>query len=300
MDAGRFMRSGRILLLVATIAPKSPRWLMSKARRLDAASALRRIRPGVDIDEQLRSMAAAMRSDPSRASWGEVFHKEWRRPLVIGIGLAIFQQITGINAIIYYADQIFAAGGFVSPASQATLKIWCVGGVNVIATLGAVFFVDRLGRRKLLLFGLAGMAISMVVVGGAFDAMRLATAGLPASPLAGAGGVMLLGLMTFIICFGFSVGPVVWTVINEIFPGHIRGRGVAISTAINWGAAFLVNQGFLSLIDIIGNAFSFWVFALTSGLGWVWVYREIPETRGFSSNKSRNFGQKCPKPAMTG
>ena len=210
------------------------------------------------------------------------FTKSGRRPLLIGVGLAIFQQITGINAIIYYADQIFAAAGFVSPASQASLTTWCIGGVNVVATLVAVMFVDRLGRRKLLLYGLAGMAISMIVVGGAFEVIGPEGPTSPTNPLIGIGGVTLLALMAFIICFGFSVGPVVWTVINEIFPGHIRGRGVAVATAVNWGAAFLVSQGFLSLIDIVGNAVSFWFFAGSCILGWLWVYRSVPETKGLS------------------
>ena len=273
---------GGMLLLVAAIAPESPRWLISHTRPADAGRVLCQIQPDADVDVQLKVMAAAAQADPGRASWAEVFHKKWRRPLLIGVGLAIFQQITGINAIIYYADQIFAAAGFVSPASQASLTTWCIGGVNVVATLVAVMFVDRLGRRKLLLYGLAGMAISMIVVGGAFEVIGPEGPTSPTNPLIGIGGVTLLALMAFIICFGFSVGPVVWTVINEIFPGHIRGRGVAVATAVNWGAAFLVSQGFLSLIDIVGNAVSFWFFAGSCILGWLWVYRSVPETKGLS------------------
>ncbi len=273
---------GGLLLLAAAFAPESPRWLISKARQFDAGNALHEIDPDADIDAQIKVFATAAQADPGRTSWGEVFHKQWRRPLMIGIGLAIFQQITGINAIIYYADQIFATAGFVSRSSEATLTTWCIGGVNVVATLVAVMFVDRLGRRKLLLYGLVGMAISMIVVGGAFAAMNPGSARPPANSITGLGGLTLLALMAFIICFGFSVGPVVWTVINEIFPGHIRGRGVAVATAVNWGAAFLVSQGFLSLIDMVGNAFSFWIFALACMLGWLWVYRSVPETKGLS------------------
>ncbi|MDQ2804472.1 MAG: MFS transporter, partial [Pseudomonadota bacterium] len=203
-------------------------------------------------------------------------------PLLIGVGLAVFQQVTGINAIIYYADQIFASAGFISQSSQTTVTTWAVGGVNMLATLIAIAFIDRLGRRKLLLAGLLGMGLSLVVVGIAFRFIDAAPAGAAAAGPSGAGIVTLLALVAFIICFAFSMGPVVWTVINEIFPGHIRGRAVAVATAANWGSAFLVSQGFLSLIGVIGNSFTFWLFALFCGAGWVWIYRAVPETKGRS------------------
>jgi predicted PurR-regulated permease PerM len=94
--------------------------------------------------------------------------------------------------------------------------------------------------------------------------------------------VTLAGLVVFIISFAFSLGPVVWTVINEIFPGRIRGRAVAICTAVNWGSAFLVSQFFLSLVDGIGSAITFWLFASLSVVGWIWVYFYVPETKGQS------------------
>ena len=93
---------------------------------------------------------------------------------------------------------------------------------------------------------------------------------------------MLLGLVGFIISFAFSLGPVVWTVINEIFPGRIRGRAVAVCTAVNWGSAFLVSQFFLSLVGAIGSPATFWLFAAFSVVGWVWVYVYVPETKGQS------------------
>ena len=295
-DAWRIMLGasavpGLLLFGVALVAPRSPRWLMKEDRRADAAAELRKIRPGVDAKPRLDSIEAALRQEAGRASWGEVFHRRWRRPLMIGIGLAVFQQITGINAIIYYADQIFAAAGFATLPSQTTVTTWAIGGVNVLATLIAIAYVDRLGRRKLLLAGLIGMAISLIVVGVAFQfigpaAVAAAPGGAAASATAaapsGAGIVTLLALVGFIICFAFSMGPVVWTVINEIFPGHIRGRAVAVATAVNWGAAFLVSQLFLTLIGWIGNSATFWLFALFCVLAWVWIYIRVPETKGQS------------------
>lgn len=151
--------------------------------------------------------------------------------------------------------------------------------MNVLATLIAIAFIDRLGRRKLLLAGLLGMGVSLGVVGTAFRFIGAAPAGAAAAGPSGAGIVTLLALVAFVICFAFSMGPVVWTVINEIFPGHIRGSAVVVATAANWGSAFLVSQGFLSLIGVIGNSLTFWLFALFCGLGWIWIYRAVPETK---------------------
>jgi MFS transporter, SP family, galactose:H+ symporter len=279
---------GLLLFFVALIAPESPRWLMKMHRREDAAREMEKIAPaGDNIDTDLNEISAALSHDPAGGAWSEVFRSQWRRPLMVGLGLAVFQQVTGINAIIYYADQIFGAAGFATEASRTTVTTWAIGGVNVLSTLIALVFIDRLGRRKLLLAGLIGMAVSLVVVGGAFQFIAApgpaaASAATSSSGSSGAGLLTLVGLVAFIVSFAFSLGPVVWTVINEIFPGRIRGRAVAVCTAVNWGAAFLVSQFFLSLIGAIGSSATFWLFAAFSVIGWVWVYVYVPETKGLS------------------
>ena len=115
-----------------------------------------------------------------------------------------------------------------------------------------------------------------------------------------AGIVTLLALVGFIICFAFSMGPVVWTVINEIFPGHIRGRAVAVATAVNWGSAFLVSQSFLSLIGAIGNSLTFWLFALFCGVAWVWIYYRVPETKGQSLEQIQQLWKAAPLMLIAG
>jgi len=271
---------GLLLFVVALAAPESPRWLMMMRRRTDAAAVMRKVQPAIDAGPHLDTIEAALRKDGKRASWGEVFHREWRRPLMIAIGLAVFQQVTGINAIIYYANQIFAAAGFVTEAARMTVTTWAIGGVNVLATLIAIAFIDRLGRRRLLLAGLLGMGISLVTVGTAFRFIAQAGPAAAAAGPSSAGIVTVLALIAFIICFAFSLGPVTWTVINEVFPAHIRSRGVAFATAVNWGSAFLVSQGFLSLVGWIGSSSTFWLFGLLCGIGWVWIYYRVPETKG--------------------
>jgi MFS transporter, SP family, galactose:H+ symporter len=225
----------------------------------------------------LDSIEAALRKDKEAAPWSEIFHSEWRRPLAVAIGLAVFQQITGINAIIYYANQIFASAGFATEASRATVTTWAIGGVNVLATLIAVAFIDQVGRRKLLLAGLVGMGASLIVAGAAFQFIGAAGQGAAGPSIAGI--VTVVALVVFITSFAFSLGPVVWTVINEVFPARVRGRGVALATAINWGSAYLVSQFFLSLVQAIGSSATFWLFALFCIIGWIWVFRTVPETK---------------------
>jgi len=264
------------LFLAMLIAPESPRWLLKVGRREEALVEYRAVRPGVEHEARIAAMEASLREEAHKASWGEVFDPRWRRPLTIAVGLAIYQQITGINAIIYYADSIFAAAGFASPAAQTEATTWAIGAVNVLATFIAIAYIDRLGRRPLLLVGLVGMGASLVAVGFAF--LSIGAGGGKSA----AGIVTLIGLIVFIVSFAFSLGPVVWTVINEIFPGRVRGRAVAVATAVNWGAAFIVSRFFLTLVNAIGQSATFWLFAFFCVTGWVWVWRRVPETKGRS------------------
>jgi len=268
---------GLALFVIALVAPESPRWLMMKNRRAEAEAVSRTVEPAVDVAAHLDSIELSLRKDKEAAPWGEIFHREWRRPLMVAVGLAVFQQITGINAIIYYANQIFASAGFATEASRATVTTWAIGGVNVLATLIAIAFIDQIGRRILLLAGLIGMGASLAVVGVAFQ--FISPEGQAAAGPTTAGIVTVASLVVFIASFAFSLGPVVWTVINEVFPARVRGRGVALATAINWGSAYLVSQFFLSLVGAIGSSMTFWLFALFCVVGWVWIYFTVPETK---------------------
>ena len=273
------------VLLVLLILPSSdtPRWFVTKGRRDDAERAMRRIRPH-DTEAAMAELDASLGEEVEQAGWSEVFSRRWRKPLMIGVGLAVFQQITGINAIIYYANKIFAAAGFETAAQQTAATTWAIGAVNVLATLIAVAFVDRLGRRPLLLAGLVGMGVSLTAVGVSFlslNAIPSQPTDSPSAPSA-AGTVTLVALVVYIASFAFSLGPVVWTVINEIFPRSIRGRGVSVATAANWGSAWLVSQFFLTLTGAIGEAGTFWLFAAMSAVAFVWIWRVLPETRGRS------------------
>jgi len=272
-----------VLLVLAMLPlPDSPRWYMTANKRAQAAKALAKVAPDANVDAELDQIQAAIDEDSkSSQSWGTVFSKQWRTPLIIGITLAVLQQFTGINAIIYYANQIFAAAGFKSPDSQSLATLWAIGAVNVIATFVAVAWVDRFGRKPLLLIGSSGMFISLVVVGAMF--LKLNSHKVDAGGVTtGEGLITLVGLVVFIACFAFSLGPIVWTVINEIFPAEVRGKAVAAATAANWLAAWAVSQFFLTLVDWIGQTGVFWLFAGFCVVTFIFVRQYMPETKGRS------------------
>lgn len=266
---------GVLLVVGMLVVPASARWLVEHGRRQEARESLGKVEPALDPDASIAALKTEIAHE-QRASWGEVFGSANRSALWVGVGLAIFQQVTGINAIIYYADQIFDLAGFTSPTSQADATLFAVGGVNMLATLIAVAFVDRLGRRPLLLSGLVGMIASLLTVGFAFELVDTGSTTRGVSVL---GVVTLVGLVVYIASFAFSLGPVTWTMINEIFPTRVRGRAVSVATALNWGSAFLVSQFFLTMVDDVGTSLTFFTFGALSVAAFWWIRRKVPETK---------------------
>ncbi len=271
---------GIVLILAMLVMPESPRWLVRARRSDEAARVLDKMRGTAYTPDAMAGLEAELAADADQASWGEVFSKRLRRPLIVGLGLAVFQQITGINAIIYYANEIFAQAGFTTPEQQARATLYAVGVVNVLATFIAIAYVDRFGRKPLLRAGLVGMFVSLAAVGGAFLAFdeSATTAGGTST----VGIITVIGLVVFIASFAFSLGPMTWTIISEIFPTRVRGRAIAVATAANWGAAFLVAEFFLSLTDAITTTGTFWLFAFFCAVAFVWIGRTVPETKGRS------------------
>jgi sugar porter (SP) family MFS transporter len=273
---------GVALVIGFLVMPESARWLLKMGRRDEARASLLKVDgPGI-ADGELAQIEKDLVAEEQegQASWGEVMAPSLRRALWVGIGLAVLQQVTGINAIIYYANEIFAEAGFTTAEQQAKATLWAVGVVNVLATLIAVAWVDKFGRRPLLLTGLVGMTVSLGAVGLSFAALEN-TAETATSTTVG-GIVTVLALVVFIASFAFSMGPIVWTLISEIYPNRVRGRAISVATAANWLAAFLVAQFFLSLVDAIGESTTFFLFAALCVVSFVFVWRLVPETKGRS------------------
>jgi sugar porter (SP) family MFS transporter len=281
-----------VLLIIGILAvPESARWLVKMGRTREARESLEKVAEPADVEKELSDVEAEVNAEAAEgsASWSEVFSPRVRKALIVGVGMAIFQQITGINAIIYYADKIFASAGLVSTESQTTATLYCVGLTNVLATFIAVAYIDRFGRRPLLLIGLVGMFVSLCAVALGFATQSTSDTGAGASIV---GIITMVGLIVCIASFAFSLGPVVWTIISEIYPARVRGKAVSLATAANWGAAFLVAQFFLTLTNGIGESATFFLFAAMCVLSFIFVWRFVPETRGHSLEEIQEMWNK--------
>ena len=274
---------GAALVVGFLVMPESARWLLKMGRREEARASLVKVDGPQLADSELETIEADLEAEAleAPASWSEVFSLGLRRALWVGVGLATLQQVTGINAIIYYANEIFAEAGFTTAEQQAKATLYAVGAVNVLATFIAVAWVDRFGRRPLLFSGLIGMTVSLAAVGFSFAALENQPEGGPTSTTVG-GLVTVLALVVFIASFAFSLGPIVWTIISENYPNRVRGRAMAVATAVNWFAAFIVAQFFLSLVDAIGESTTFFMFSALCIVTYAFVHRWVPETKGKS------------------
>jgi MFS family permease len=204
-----------------------------------------------------------------RADVRRLLQPALRGPLLIGVVLAAIQQLSGINAILYYVPTVMEHAGL--STSSSILASVLVGAVNVAATVVALQLVDRLGRRPLLFGSLAGMFVALCVLG-----LSLAA---PHSAFGGS-SVALLSILAYIVAFAVGIGPVFWLLAAEIFPARERAAGAGVATAVNWFANFLVGLLFLPLAGAIGQGATFWLFAVVCALGLVFVYRSVPETKG--------------------
>ncbi|WP_332449797.1 sugar porter family MFS transporter [Methanoculleus sp.] len=263
-----------LLLIGMFLLPGSPRWLVAHQQTDRAAVVLQKIRGTRDVSGELDDISRSVRTQKA-GSWSDLLAPSMRMPLIVGLGLAILQQLTGINTVIYYAPTIFQFAGLHSAAASIAATAG-VGVVNVLATVAAVILVDRAGRRPLLLVGIAGMVVSLAVLGAGFA-------------FGGAGpGEGLLGLITavsltaYVASFAIGLGPVFWLLIAEIYPLNVRGRAMSVATIANWAANFLITLTFLTLAGVLGRVGVFWLYALVGIVAWFFVFRLVPETKGLT------------------
>jgi SP family galactose:H+ symporter-like MFS transporter len=262
---------GAILAGGMLVLPETPRWLAGHGRLEEADTVLRRLRGAShNVDAELNDLRTDLRREGRLAPWSELLNPVVRGPLVIGVGLAIFQQITGINTVIYFAPVIFQAAG-ISSASAAILATAGVGVVNVAMTVVAIWLIDKVGRRALLMCGLLGMTVCLVLLGLGFA--------LGGSAL---GWLTLLSLAAYVGFFAIGLGPVFWLLISEIFPLYMRGRGMGVATIANWGSNLVVTVTFLELIVVLGRPVTFFLYAALAGAAYVFTWLQVPETKGRS------------------
>ncbi|MFH1310075.1 MAG: sugar porter family MFS transporter [Candidatus Omnitrophota bacterium] len=250
--------------------PESPRWLMSRNLGEIAKKVLAKVRGRKDVQEEINEIKETLGEESG--GWKELWEPWLRLPLFIGLILGLFQQITGINVVIYYAPTIFEFAGFNS-AAVAILATAGVGIVNVAMTIVAVKLVDRVGRRPLLAIGLIGMTISLTVLGIAFSLPTLTVA---------LKWIAVGSLMLYVASFAISLGPIFWLIIAEIYPLKIRGRAMSLATMFSWICNLVVAMTFLTLIQKLGKAGTFWTYGAICIVGWVFCYFFVPETKGHS------------------
>ncbi len=253
-----------VFLLLLLFIPESPRWLVANGRTGEARAVMGRIVGGEGVDAEFAVIASTIREEQS--SFRQLFTTAMRTPLWIGILLPMFSQLSGINAIIYYGPKILSEAGFsISDALGGQVSI---GMINVLFTVVAIQLVDRWGRKPLLLIGIGGAILSLVAVGVLF-AVGVSH-----------GVLLIVFIMCFIACFAFSLGPVTWIVIAEIFPTHIRGRAMSLATFAVWGTNAIVGQLFPWMLESLGSAGTFWVFAFICLPSLPFLARFLPETKG--------------------
>ncbi len=255
-----------LVLLVAFIfLPESPRWLASQGRFDAALQILNRVEDPAGARQHMAELEEITEVD--RLRFGDLFSPRFRKALVVGVGLAVFQQITGVNAIVYYTPIILQMGGFHS-ASSAILATVLVGGVNLVFTIVSLFLLDRVGRRPLLLLGIALMAASLLYLGYLFGVAHVARV------------AILIDVLVYLASFAIGLGPIFWLLISEIYPTTIRGQAMSLATVTIWIFDFLASATFLSLIGVLGARGAFWVYGVASIAALYFSYRKVPETKG--------------------
>jgi SP family galactose:H+ symporter-like MFS transporter len=259
--------------------PESPRWLAMRGRSEGARSVLMRIRDASTVDAEMRELEGTIRQTKEVGVISDLLMPSLRPALVIGIGLAIFQQVTGINTIIYYAPIILQTAG-ISSASGAILATAGIGVVNVLMTVVSMQLIDRIGRRPLLLTGIAGMVVTLGMLSLSFRVS------VQPGMLAWAA---VIGMMGYVASFAISLGPIFWLLISEIYPLKVRSSSEGLAATFNWGSNLLVTLTFLSLVRWAGASRTFLLYALFAVAAWIFSYRLVPETRGRTLEEIERF-----------
>jgi sugar porter (SP) family MFS transporter len=250
--------------------PQSPRWLVMSGDDFAARATLAKIR--VDdpdtIDRELEEIKGSLDDKPG--AWSELLAPVVKAALFVGVGLAILQQVTGINTVIYYAPTIVEFTGVNSSAGSILAAVG-VGVINVGMTVLALRLLDRAGRRTLLMIGVSGMVISLFALGAAFIGGGGSTI---------ASVVAIVSLMTYVASFAISLGPIFWLINAEIYPLSVRSKAAGLGTMANWTFNFIVSLTFLLLIEAAGRTGAFWIYGGIGVLTLWFCWKFVPETKG--------------------
>lgn len=257
------------VLLLLTL-PESPRWLYAHNRIAEAQSVLSKFTDDAGARHLIDDIRSALQIKVEK-HWSALWSPAVRYSLLIAVGFTVLQQVTGINTIIYYGPRIFLLAGITSN-KNAIFATLLIAITNMLATIIALVLVDRAGRKPLLYAGISGMTASLFLLAYSFHN--------PAAFGAGPGVIATICLMVYITCFAFSMGPVAWILVSEVFPLQLRGRGVAAASIGSGASNFVVSLTFLSLIKAAGNTFTFIIYGAFCIITLLFVYFIVPETKG--------------------
>ena len=261
-----------IFLVLAIIIPESPRWLAMNGKVEKARGIFNRIGGEAYAEQELKSIAD-MPVQKEEGGLSVLFSKPYRLVLMIGIIVAVFQQWCGTNVIFNYAQEIFQGAGY--DVDNTFINIVVTGIANLIFTFVAIYTVDRLGRRALMLIGAGGLAAIYLMLGACYYFQV-------------SGIFMVVLVVLAIACYAMSLGPVTWVLLSEIFPGKVRGIAVATSTFALWMGSFTLTYSFPFLNQGLGTYGTFWIYTAICALGFVYFYRVLPETKGKSLEELEN------------
>lgn len=254
-----------LFFILMWFVPESPRWLARDTSRLpEARRILKNIGGDRFAESELVSIRETLNTSGVRES-SQLLKKGFRRVLVIGIVLAVFQQWCGINVIFTYAQEIFAGAGY--SVSDTLFNIVITGSVNLVFTFVGMFMVDRLGRKSLMLIGAGGLAGIYAIVGAMY---YFGVQGIP----------LLIMVVAAIACYAMSLAPVTWVVLSEIFPNKERGTAMAIATFALWAACFVLTYTFPILNKMLGASGTFWIYGVICIFGFRFIQRRLTETKG--------------------
>jgi sugar porter (SP) family MFS transporter len=293
-----------VILFVGIIfLPETPRWLFNNGRAEESLKILKRIESEQNALDSYQLMQEEVQksSETEKTGWKE-FWKPWLRiPVIIAIGIMFFQQFVGINTVIYYSPKIFLMAGF----NGAVAAIWAsvgVGVVTVIFSLVSVYFIDRLGRRKLYFLGMTGMMASLFLLGLCFAFNN---------QLVGYQWTYIVFMFLYVAFYSISIGPLGWLIISEVFPQKVRSIGASLGSLACWFFNAAVAFSFFKIVRLLtlsgteitvngenlGNPTgAFWFYGFIAVVAIVWGYHFIPETKGVSLEKIEDFWRKRGKP----
>jgi SP family galactose:H+ symporter-like MFS transporter len=257
------------LFMVLTV-PESPRWLFAQNRVAEAESVLKSYTDEAGTRLLLEDIRVSLMTKMERR-WSALWSPAVRGSLFIAVGFMLLAPATGINAVVYYGPQIFTLAG-ISSNKIAIFATLVVAITNVLATVIGLLLVDRAGRKPLLYVGIGGMTLALLVLALCFHNQAALGSSL--------GIIATVCLMFYITCYAFSMGPIAWIIVSEVFPLRVRGRGVAAATLSFGTSNFLISLTFLSLIKAAGNSLTFVIFAAFCILTLIFVRFVIPETKG--------------------